>query len=277
MSGASTAVMALAQAYASTGGGGGGGGIGGISMSRPSRVSTSALGSGPNDFYSTTTASAATGAATGAGSVSASGEAVARPSASFGASGSSAGSRASVSGRFSSPPPQLRLGLGLGLAGAPAAALGPGAVVVAAPAAPHSGGATAREAAAALAAVRALEGRYGSAVAPDEELLALEQEAAFRDRSVRMQEVSFVQVCVYDGLVIATSCGYVQSGQRLTGAEGWRRWYAVRAPTVSPSWLLVGAGLCSRRLSRPPTLRLTARRRRRRRRRPTGRWRSGPS
>ncbi|KAG2452447.1 hypothetical protein HYH02_002689 [Chlamydomonas schloesseri] len=201
MSGSSGAVMALAQAYASTGataGGSGGGGGGGGGLSRASRISAGALGSGPNEFYSTTSftggASTGTVGATGgmgmgmgmgmgSSSVSASGEAVARASASFGASGS----RASASGRFSSPPPQLRLGLGLGLAGAAAAAAGAGAGAAVPPAA-HSGGATAREAAAALAAVRALEGRYGSAVAPDEELLALEQEAAFRDRSVRMQD-----------------------------------------------------------------------------------------
>ncbi|KAG2424357.1 hypothetical protein HXX76_014566 [Chlamydomonas incerta] len=48
--------------------------------------------------------------------------------------------------------------------------------------------AAAADAAAALAAVRALESRYGSAVAPDHQLMALEQEAAFRDRSHRLHE-----------------------------------------------------------------------------------------
>ncbi|KAG2452450.1 hypothetical protein HYH02_002692 [Chlamydomonas schloesseri] len=48
--------------------------------------------------------------------------------------------------------------------------------------------AAAADAAAALAAVRALESRYGSAVAPDAQLLALEQEAAFRDRSRKLHE-----------------------------------------------------------------------------------------
>jgi hypothetical protein len=50
--------------------------------------------------------------------------------------------------------------------------------------------AAAADAAAALAAVRALESRYGSAVAPDAQLLALEQEAAFRDRSRKLHDVS---------------------------------------------------------------------------------------
>lgn len=57
--------------------------------------------------------------------------------------------------------------------------------------------AAAADAAAALAAVRALESRYGSAVAPDDQLLALEQEAAFRDRSRRLHEVGMDRRSTY--------------------------------------------------------------------------------
>ncbi len=44
---------------------------------------------------------------------------------------------------------------------------------------------------AALAAVRALEERFGGAVAPDDGLLALEQEVAFRERGRKIQEARY--------------------------------------------------------------------------------------